>query len=79
MLNLEIDWLNSQIDLMQAGRSLRPAGPVKLDEPGESIAMLRMAAQLNSLRPGALDPDPVFDPPIATVLFCSHELDPVLI
>ena len=60
----KIDWLNARIDGMQAGRSLFPPDPFELDQPGEYIAMLQMAAQLNGLaalqRPGALDPDPQF-------------------
>jgi hypothetical protein len=60
----KVDWLNGRIDRMQAGRSLFPIDPPELDRPGEYIAMLRMAAQLNGVallrRPGALDPDPQF-------------------
>ena len=60
----KIDWLNGRIDRMQAGRSLFPIDPPELDQPGEYLAMLQMAAQLNAVatlrRPGALDPDPQF-------------------
>src|SRR5919204_667902 len=47
----KVDWLNARIDRMQAGRSLFPSDPFELDQPGEYIAMLQIAAQLNDLTP----------------------------
>lgn len=55
-----IDWLDGEIERMHAGRRLSTAGLVDVGEPGEAIAILQMAARLNSLRPGALEPDPGF-------------------
>ena len=59
-MNPRIDWLNGQIDRMQAGRGMAAIDLAIGDAPGETIALLQMAAQLNSLRPGALEPAPGF-------------------
>ena len=60
-MNPQLDWLNDQIDHMQAGKSLQSSLDYMLEgEPGELMAMLQMAAQLNSLRPGAMRPDAGF-------------------
>ena len=60
-VNPQLEWLNSQIDRLQAGKSLRPLLDYVLeDEPREYLAMLQMAAQLNSLRRGATCPRPAF-------------------
>lgn len=53
----EVCWLNSAIDVIQAGESLRPLMPAS--EEGD-VALLKMAALLNSLRPDAACPDPGF-------------------
>ena len=56
-----IDWLNNQIDRLRADERLSSpdAYPVS-GLSAEDAAMLQMAAHLNSLRPGASDPDPRF-------------------
>jgi len=60
-MNRTIDWLNDQIDHLQADRSLlRPVAANKVCAENEDAALLQIAAHLNSLRPGALDPDLIF-------------------
>lgn len=60
-MNSQLDWLNNQIDLLQAGKRPDPLPDYILkDGPGEHLAVLQMAAQLNALRPGAARPDAAF-------------------
>lgn len=56
-----LNWLNDQIDRMQAGK--RPHAPqyaAGTEDRAEAAAMLQMAAQLNAVRPGAGHPDTNF-------------------
>jgi hypothetical protein len=57
-----IDWLNNCIDRMLAGK--RPPTPerwgVKDCIMSKDVDLLRHAAELASLRPGASEPDPLF-------------------
>lgn len=55
------EWLNGQIDRMQADRALHPDVPGVEYRPGAGdLSMLKLAAQLNSMRQGASRPDPLF-------------------
>jgi hypothetical protein len=60
------DWLNVQIERLQADRSVRPGNTrkrvpgVDYEPDSGDVALLRMAAHFNGLRPGALTPDPGF-------------------
>jgi hypothetical protein len=62
------DRLNNRIDLMQAGKSPWRAGEGERVS-AEEVAILRMAALLNSLRDDADRPDPHF-----TVRLREHAL-----
>jgi hypothetical protein len=56
-----LDWLNDQVDRMQAGK--RPHAPqytTDTEDRAEAVAMLQMAAQLNAVRPGTCQPDTNF-------------------
>ncbi|HYO50753.1 MAG TPA: hypothetical protein VEW94_12955 [Chloroflexia bacterium] len=56
-----LDWLNDQVDRMQAGK--RPHAPqytTDTEDRAEAVAMLQMAAQLNAVRPGTCQPDANF-------------------
>ena len=57
-----IDWLNDSIERMLAGKS--PIAPSQWQSAERiierDVALLEQAASLNSLRPGASDPDPRF-------------------
>jgi hypothetical protein len=57
-----IEWLNNSIDRMLAGTS--PLTPEQWTTRHSiierDIEMLRQAARLNALRPGASHPDPAF-------------------
>ncbi len=56
-----LDWLNDQVDRMQAGK--RPHASqhtTGTEDRAEAVAMLQMAAQLNAARPGACEPDANF-------------------
>ena len=60
-MDLRLDWLNEQIDLMQADRRLDPLGSATGYRPDTGdLAALRMAAQLHASRAGAGRPDPDF-------------------
>ena len=60
-MNQKYEWLNIQIDRMQAERSILPRAANGEYMPGiEDIAMLQMAAQMKALRPGAGSPRPDF-------------------
>ena len=54
------DWLDSEIDRLQAEKGLSLANDVASDHPTVCLQLLQMAAQLKSLRPGAADPTPSF-------------------
>ena len=57
-----LDWLNNGIDRMLAG--MRPKTPEEWGAPEgirtKDVDMLRWAAEFNSIRPGAAQPDPAF-------------------
>ena len=57
-----LDWLNNGIDRMLAGRC--PKTPEEWGAPEgirtKDVDMLRWAAEFNSIRPGAAQPDPTF-------------------
>ena len=57
-----LDWLNNGIDRMLAGKR-----PLTVEEWGaqdairsKDVDMLMWAAEFNSIRPGAAEPDPTF-------------------
>ena len=52
----KLDWLNNQIDLMQADKSLNPHSIPAYEPVAEDIAMLQVAARLHASRPGACVP-----------------------
>lgn len=52
-MDLKLDWLNNQIDFMQADKGLDPHGSAGYEPDPEDIAMLQVAARLNASRPGA--------------------------
>lgn len=55
------DWLNIQVDRLQAGETLRRDISRVAYEPRDVDAtLLEMAAKLNGLRPGASCPDRAF-------------------
>ena len=55
------NWLNDQIERLQAGRGIASAPHTDAYQPDdEDVLMLQMAALLNSGRPGATDPEPGF-------------------
>lgn len=57
-----LDWLNNGIDCMLAGK--RPRTPEEWGAPEgirtKDVEMLRWAAEFNSVRPGASEPDARF-------------------
>jgi hypothetical protein len=53
----KFDWLNDQINLMQADKSLDPHTSPGYEPDAEHIAMLQVAARLHASRPGAGTPD----------------------
>jgi hypothetical protein len=55
-MDLKLDWLNSQVDLMQADKGLNPHTVVGYEPDADDLAMLQMAARLNASRPGAGTP-----------------------
>jgi hypothetical protein len=60
-MDARLDWLNNQINCMQADRRLTASDPALQYQPdAEDLVLLQMAAQLNSLRPGAVQPDRAF-------------------
>jgi hypothetical protein len=60
-METKFDWLNTQIDHMQADERLTPNVSEAGYRPGrEDIELLVMAAELKSLRPGAGEPRPEF-------------------
>ena len=59
-VGVEFEILNTRIERMQADRSFRDIGPWNSERMSEEVAMLQMAAHLNSLRPGADTPCPDF-------------------
>jgi hypothetical protein len=60
-MDLRLEWLNQQIDLMQADRSLDAGGAGTGYEPDAGdVSVLRMAAHFNARRAGAGQPDPEF-------------------
>jgi hypothetical protein len=55
------DWLNRQIDTLQAGKSpKRCLADLANEVEAGDIALLMVAARLNGLRAQAARPDPVF-------------------
>ncbi len=56
-MDLKLDWLNGQIDLMQADRSLAQHVIAGYEPDAEDIEMLQMATRLNASRPNAATPD----------------------
>ena len=56
----QVEILNDRIDRMRAERGLRGLRAWDCSERSTEVAMLQMAAHLNSLRPRAGTPDPAF-------------------
>jgi hypothetical protein len=60
-MDLRFEWLNEQIDLIQADKRLNPgAGKSGYMPDAGDLTALRMAVKLNAARPGAGKPDPDF-------------------
>lgn len=56
----ESDWLNSKIERMRAGKSLLDGADAVAQLSEEQVAILRCAAHLHAIEPGASDPEPGF-------------------
>lgn len=60
-MDTRVEWLNNQIERMQADLHLLPRDPELRYEPDEEdLAVLQMAALFNSLRPDAGQPQQSF-------------------
>ncbi len=71
-MSTEEEWLNNEIDRTRQGRrtSTPPAKPAEVS--AEQMALLQMAANLNSLSPEASQPDPAF---VARLRHCILDND----
>lgn len=56
----KFDWLNNQIENMQADMSLLSLGIAGYEPDDEDLDMLKMAAWLNASRPSVGNPDETF-------------------
>jgi hypothetical protein len=57
LMDAQFDWLNKQIDNMQAGKSLlKGRAPNEYEPSADDVDILGFAARLNALRPGAATP-----------------------
>lgn len=76
-MDSKYDWLNSQIDRLQAGMALSVSLPGVEHRPGaEDIGLLRMAARLSAARPGRAELDPAFKAQLGARVRAAAEAAP---